>query len=207
MTDLATSFQPKRAKNSGRLTWIPEPKTSEYYKELGIDYYEDPRETINRKNLQKCSYEYERQVKTIYRTRTNDKREWLTWYESRTGKTQLGSPIKPWMVYCGLNWRPIPSYSVEFDNETQQQIKKVEGLVERVKEYAVEFNKANLEDLLTEANEFECQYIIMHENRDKFAIDLLDHFKSDFDSMYRQMFARKTTADNLAQSTGTGRNR
>ena len=83
----AKTFEPRKAKNAGRKTWWPESKTAQYYQQLGIDYYEDPREITNRKNLQKCSYEYDRQVKTIYRIRTNDKKEWLTWQELRTGKT------------------------------------------------------------------------------------------------------------------------
>jgi hypothetical protein len=189
-------FEPKRAKNAGRPTWLPEPRTSQYYQELGLDYYEDPREIVNRKNLQKCSYEYERAIKTIYRIRTNDKREWITWYEARTGKTQLGSPIKAWVVYCGLNWRPIPTYEVKFDNETQQQTKKVSGIVERKKEYAIEYNAVNIDDLLIEANEFECQYIIMHDERDKFIVDNLVNFKGDFETLYKAMFQRKIEVAN-----------
>lgn len=191
MTDTVKSFEPKRAKNAGRNTWIPESKTAQYYQELGLDYYEDPREIINRKNLQKCSYEYERQVKTIYRTRTNDKKEWLTWFELRWGKTQLGSPIKAWLVFVGINWKPIPTYEIQYDNETQQQLKKTSGIVDRLKEYAVPYDIANLEDLHIEVNEFDCQYIIMHENRDKFVVDGLEQFKTNFDSNYKTMFQRK----------------
>jgi hypothetical protein len=195
-TDTAKTFEPKRAKNAGRPTWIPEPKTSQYYQELGLDYYEDPREIVNRKNLQKCSYEYDRAIKTIYRIRTNDKHEWITWYEARTGKTQLGSPIKAWVVYCGLNWKPIPTYEVKFDNETQQQTKKVSGIVERKKEYAIEYNTTNIDDLLIEANEFECQYIIMHDERDKFIVDNLADFKGNFETLYKTMFQRKVDVAN-----------
>lgn len=193
-----TKFEPKKAKNAGRKTWIPESKTAQYYRDLGLDYYEDPREIINRKNLQKCSYEYDRQVKTIYRIRTNDKREWLTWHELRTGKTQLGSPIKGWVVYVGQNWKPIPTYEVSFDNESQQQVKKVSGLVERLKEYEIAYDIANLEDLLTDANEYECQYIIMHDSRDKFVIEGLEEFKRDFDVMYKAMFQRKVELSSTA---------
>jgi len=189
-------FEPKRAKNEGRPTWIPEPRTAEYYKELQIDYFEDSREITNRKNLQKCSYEYDRKVKTVYRIRTNDRKEWLTWFELRTGKTQLGSPIAGWMVYVGLNWKPIPTYEVVFDNETQQQVKKISGMVQRQKEYAVEFNETNLTDLLLDGNEFETQYIIMHEDRDKYHIDLLEHFKSDFDPLYTKMQQRRVEISN-----------
>lgn len=192
-------FEPKRAKNAGRPTWIPEPRTSQYYQDLGLDYYEDPREITNRKNLQKCSYEYERQVKSIYRIRTNDKKEWLTWYELRTGKTQLGSPIKGWVVYCGVNWKPIPSYEVSFDNETQTQTRKVSGIVERDKEYAVEYSNDNLEDLLKEVNEYDCQFIIMHDNRDKFIVDNLVEFKQNFDSLYKAMYQRKVEVANQNQ--------
>lgn len=189
--DDVKAFEPKKAKNAGRPTWIPESKTSQYYQQLELDYYEDPREITNRKNLQKCSYEYERQVKTIYRIRTNDKKEWLTWYEMRTGKTQLGSPIKGWMVYCGQNWKPIPTYEIKYDNETQQQTRKVSGLVERQREYEVAFNDINLNDLLQDANEFDCQYIVMHDNRDKFLVDNLQIFKQEFDPLYKTFFQRK----------------
>lgn len=185
------TFEPQKAKNAGRPTWIPENKTAEYYRQLGLDYYEDSREIINRKNLQKCSYEYDRQVKSIYRIRTNDKKEWLTWYESRTGKTQLGSPVKAWMVYCGQNWKPIPSYDIQFDNETQQQVKKVSGLVERQREYEIVFNDTNLDDLLKDTNEFECQYMIMHDSRDKFVVENITVFKAEFDGLYKTLFQRK----------------
>lgn len=191
MSNETKVFEPRKAKNAGRPTWIPESKTSQYYQELGLDYYEDPREITNRKNLQKCSYEYDRQVKTIYRIRTNDKKEWLTWYELRTGKTQLGSPIKGWVVYVGQNWKPIPTYEIKFDNETQQQTKQVSGIVERIKEYAVEYNADNLEDLLKEVNEYDCQFIMTHDNRDKFVVDTLAEFKQDFDTTYKKMFQRK----------------
>jgi hypothetical protein len=191
MLDESIKFEAKKSKNAGRHTWIPEPKTSEYYQALGLDYYEDPRETMNRRNLQKCSYEYERQVKTVYRIRTNDRKEWLTWYELRTGKTQLGSPIKGWVVYVGLNWKPIPTYTVEFDNETQQQIRKASGLVGREKEYAVSFTQENLDDLSIEINEFDCNYIIMHDERDKFTIDLNDFKTKDFDALYKNMFKNR----------------
>lgn len=194
-------FEPKRAKNAGRPTWWPESKTSQYYKELELDYYEDPREIVNRKNLQKCSYEYDRQVKTIYRIRTNDKKEWLTWFEMRTGKTQLGSPIKAWGFYCGQNWKPIPSYEIQFDNETQQQVRKVSGLVERIKEYEIAYTAENMEDLLKEVNEFECQFIIMHDNRDKFIIENLNTFKQDFDSLYKALFQRKVELSNASSKS------
>ncbi len=196
LDDTTKTFEPRPAKNAGRRTWIPESKTAEYYRELGLDYYEDPREIMNRKNLQKCSYEYDRQIKTIYRIRTNDKKEWLTWYEARTGKTQLGSPIKAWVVYVGLNWKPIPTYEIKFDNETQQQTKKVSGIVERKKEYAVEYDIANLEDLLIDTNEYDVQYIIMHDERDKFTVDSLQNFKQDFDTLYKSMFQRKVDVTN-----------
>lgn len=199
---MSVQFEAKKAKNAGRPTWIPETKTGQYYQALGLDYYEDPRETLNRKNLQICSYDYERQVKTIYRIQTDDKKEYLTWYEIRKAKTQLGSPIKPWTYYPALNWKPEPTYEILFDNETQQQTKKVSGLVDRIKEYPIEFNKVNLDDLLIDTNEYQVQYIIMHENRDKFTIDLLDHFKSDFDPLYKAMYQRKTEL-----SSNTGRNR
>lgn len=191
-------FEPKKAKNAGRKTWWPESKTAQYYQELGLDYYEDPREITNRKNLQKCSYEFDRQVKTIYRIRTNDKKEWLTWQELRTGKTQLGSPIKGWVFYCGQNWKPIPTYEVSFDNESQQQVKKVSGLVERIKEYEISYVDDNLEDLLKDTNEYECQYIITHDGRDKFVVEGLTEFKQNFDTMYKAMFQRKVE---LASST------
>lgn len=191
MTNNEVEFQPKRAKNAGRNTWIPESKTGEYYQALGIDYFEDPRETTNRKNLQKCSYEYERQVKTVYRIRTNDRKEWLAWYEMRSGKTGLGSPIKPWMHYVGVNWKPEPTYEVVFDNETQTQTRKTAGVVSRIKEYAVAYSIENLEDLSQEINEFECNYIIMHDDRDKFSVDLNDFKTKDFDSLYRGMFKNR----------------
>lgn len=197
MTDLATSFEPKKAKNTGRITWIPESKTAEYYKALGIDYYEDPRETTNRKNLQKCSYEYYRKVKAAYRIRTNDRKEWLTWYEERAGKTQLGSPIKAWVVYVAVNWKPIPTYEIEFDNETQQQIKKPSGMIGREKEYAVPFSIENFTDLATEVNEFECQYIIMHEERDRFVVDAADFLTKDFDTLYKNMYKSRVELSNV----------
>lgn len=194
-------FEPKRAKNAGRPTWWPESKTAQYYQALGIDYYEDPREITNRKNLQKCSYEYERQIKTIYRIRTNDKKEWLTWYEMRSGKTQLGSPIKAWMFYCGQNWKPIPTYEIKYDNETQEQTRTVSGLVERQKEYEIVFNETNLNDLLQDANEFECQYIVMHDNRDKFIVDTLPVFKQEFDGLYKTFFQRKVELSNTSSKS------
>lgn len=186
-----SSYQPKKSKNSGRNTWIPEPKTAQYYQELGLDYYEDPRETSNRINLQKCSYEFERNVKTVYRIRTNDRHEWLTWWEIRSGKTQLGSPIKPWMHYVGLNWKPVPTYTIEFDNETQTQTKKTSGMVGREREYAVEYSQENLDDLSQEINEFECQYILTHDDRDKFTVELTDFKTKDFDAFYKGMFRNR----------------
>lgn len=201
MSTEQSGFIPKKAKNAGRITWIPEPKTSQYYQDLKLDYFEDPKDITNRRNLQKCSYEYERQVKTVYRIRTNDRKEWLTWFEVRTGKTGLGSPIKGWSCYVGQNWKPNPSYTVEFDNETQQQVRKISGLVDRDKEYEVPYTAENLEDLMQDVNEFDCQYIILHENRDKFVVELPDFKTKDFDSLYKQMFQRKVEVQNTSNKS------
>src|SRR5215510_4002821 len=117
-------FEPKRAKNAGRPTWIPEPRTAEYYKELQIDYFEDSREITNRKNLQKCSYEYDRKVKTVYRIRTNDRKEWLTWFELKTGKIKLVSLTAGWMVYVGLTWKQFPLFKVFFNMKLNNRLER-----------------------------------------------------------------------------------
>ena len=45
--------------------------------------------------------------------------------------------------------------------------------------------------MLKDTNEYECQYIITHDGRDKFVVEGLTEFKQNFDTMYKAMFQRK----------------